>query len=568
MMKKRSICWTIACSIGILMTISCYIYYRFHFSKDRVKSSVVTLKAYSHYELRDSNKLLLSFDEDTVKGVACFVDRWAFVSSCGGRAIAVIDSTIWVDKHKHTQPLQLLSEKIDSLEDEYKDSKWKANELDYYIHSHNVTDEGYSAICQYADTEISKRNSSCKLLDSLKHIKKNAGHLRILHQLTFALEYQANFDTNGNLLKHKKKFLIACKPIFEEVQPTTGTYLFQIVNHQKPVNVQSLPMDYATGITIAASAPLRKQVNLHQYYYNSLGCYSGETNKDRQPEGYGIWHGNDGNFYEGNWKKGKREGFGFSISPNKPLRVGEWKDDKYKGEKLVYTSERIYGIDISKYQHNIGKKKYPINWNILRITHLGNISRKTVNGNVNFPIRYIYVKSTEGATMLNPYYRQDYIAARAHGYKVGSYHFFSTISSAGMQARQFLKYSFLRKGDLPPVLDVEPTKEQIKKMGGIYVLFARMRVWLRFVEREAGVKPILYINQTFVNRYLNLATDLKHNYQIWIARYGEYKPDVHLVYWQLCPDGRVRGIHGEVDINVFNGYQEAYDTFISTHTVS
>ncbi|MBF1605019.1 MAG: glycosyl hydrolase family 25, partial [Prevotella shahii] len=39
------------------------------------------------------------------------------------------------------------------------------------------------------------------------------------------------------------------------------------------------------------------------------------------------------------------------------------------------------------------------------------------------------------------------------------------------------------------------------------------------------------------------------------------KPDVHLVYWQLCPDGRVQGIQGEVDINVFNGYKEVFDEF-------
>lgn len=54
--------------------------------------------------------------------------------------------------------------------------------------------------------------------------------------------------------------------------------------------------------------------------------------------------------------KTKREGFGFSIAPKKPLRIGEWKNDRYKGERLVYTSERIYGIDLSKYQHGKGRK--------------------------------------------------------------------------------------------------------------------------------------------------------------------------------------------------------------------
>ena len=135
------------------------------------------------------------------------------------------------------------------------------------------------------------------------------------------------------------------------------------------------------------------------------------------------------------------------------------------------------------------------------------------------------------------------------------------------QANHFLCHSHIRRGDFPPVLDLEPFPSQIKQMGGPAVLFARVRTWLRLVERATGVKPILYISQMFVNRYLPLAPDLKHDYLVWIARYGEYKPDIHLVYWQLCPDGRVAGIHGTVDINVFNGYQKAFDKFAKNEAV-
>src|SRR3712207_44090 len=104
-------------------------------------------------------------------------------------------------------------------------------------------------------------------------------------------------------------------------------------------------------------------------------------------------------------------------------------------------------------------------------------------------------------------------------------------------------------------------------MGGIQVLFGEIRTWMRIVSRRTGVQPVLYINQMFVNRYLSLAPDIKKNYDIWIARYGEYKPDIHLVYWQLCPDGRVAGIRGDVDINVFNGYQNEYREFLRTKTI-
>ena len=60
----------------------------------------------------------------------------------------------------------------------------------------------------------------------------------------------------------------------------------------------------------------------------------------------------------------------------------------------------------------------------------------------------------------------------------------------------------------------------------------------------------------------NLPDDIKEEYQVWIARYGEYKPDVKLAIWQLSPDGHVNGIHGEVDINIFNGYRDRFDEFL------
>ncbi|MQM46258.1 glycosyl hydrolase family 25 [Prevotella copri] len=345
-----------------------------------------------------------------------------------------------------------------------------------------------------------------------------------------------------------------------------GSRIFQLSSETTPEGVKAISPQLAASLATAHGVTLRRSID-YTLLPDSLGYYRGTTDSIYQPNGHGCWQGYDGTYYEGYWKNGKREGFGFSIAPKKPLRIGEWKNDRYKGERLVYTSERIYGIDLSKYQHGKGRKKYAINWNRLRITHLGRLSKKTISGTVNFPIRFIYIKSTEGKSLLNPYYRKDYRDAKAHGYKVGTYHFFTTITPAAEQARHFLKHSIIRKGDFPPVLDVEPLPSQIKKMGGAGVLFARIRTWLRIVERATGVKPILYISQTFVNRYLPQAPDLKHNYQVWIARYGEYKPDIRLVYWQLCPDGRVAGIHGEVDINVFNGYDDAFQSFVKNKTV-
>ncbi|MCI7310367.1 MAG: glycosyl hydrolase family 25 [Prevotella sp.] len=300
---------------------------------------------------------------------------------------------------------------------------------------------------------------------------------------------------------------------------------------------------------------------------DGVKVYQGGFNKKMEATGHGIEENAEGDYYEGHWTHDQRDGQGFALEGRRHIEVGEWRANRHLGQRVKYSSERIYGIDISKYQHVIGKRTYPIDWKKLRIIHLGDASKKTINGKVDYPISFIYIKSTEGSTLLNPFYHADYRAARAHGYHVGTYHFFSIHSSAEQQARHFLKHSKIVKGDFPPVLDVEPSHEQIKKMGGAEVMFARIRTWLKIVEQQTGIRPVLYISQIFVNKYLPLAPDIKQNYDIWIARYGEYKPDVRLLYWQLGQDGRVSGIRGYVDINVFNGYRDAYDEFLENYEI-
>ena len=275
----------------------------------------------------------------------------------------------------------------------------------------------------------------------------------------------------------------------------------------------------------------------------------------------------NGKVYDGMWLSGMRNGFGISLDSDGNVRIGEWKDDVYQGERPTYTAEHIYGIDVSRHQHEKGKHKHGIHWPKVRITHLGSKSAKRISGNVDYPVDFCFIKSTEGASIVNKYYASDYMRARQAGIRVGTYHFFSVKSDIRNQVHFFLKNSRFRPGDLPPVLDVEPTNSQIQNYGGTEKLLTAMRIWLRMVEERVGVKPILYVNQNFVTKHLAQAPDIKRDYRIWIARYGEYKPDLRLTIWQLSADGRVSGITGDVDINVFNGYRDQYEEFLEQDTI-
>lgn len=382
-----------------------------------------------------------------------------------------------------------------------------AKELDYYLKSHQVGDEGYEMVAGYAE------NGDRLVARYIPHQK--AGILGMLHLKGVKRQ---GFGLVTDTLQH--------------------TFL---ALWQQDTLVVGLRID-------------------------STGIYSGQFNRQNQADGHGALRALDGSYYEGRWKYDQREGFGFLLT-NKNIQSGTWRNDRFYGERIQHTSERIYGIDISRYQHEKGRRRFDINWNDLRITHLGRRSKTNISGEVDYPVRFVYIKSTQGTTIRNRYFAHDYMAARKKGIPVGTYHFFSTVRKAKDQATYFLNNTLFKNGDLPPVLDVEPTNKQIAKMGGTEVLLREMRVWIAAVERRLHIRPILYVNQRFINEHLRQAPDLMENYLIWIARYGEYRPGVHLAIWQLSADSKVKGIQTDVDVNVFNGFETQWEEFLKEKTI-
>ena len=76
--------------------------------------------------------------------------------------------------------------------------------------------------------------------------------------------------------------------------------------------------------------------------------------------------------------------FKSGMNVGKDMQAGEWRKGVFKGEKLTSNKERIYGIDVSRHQHERDGKCYPIDWDRLRITHLGTLSDKRVRGKVDY----------------------------------------------------------------------------------------------------------------------------------------------------------------------------------------
>lgn len=196
----------------------------------------------------------------------------------------------------------------------------------------------------------------------------------------------------------------------------------------------------------------------------------------------------------------------------------------------TYPAGKVRGIDISHYQGEV-------NWDKLRNAQLQ-----------GSPVSFVFVKATEGTNMLDENFNQNFFNAKKNDMVRGAYHFFSTSSSPKAQAKYYCKMVQLDEQDLPPVLDVERIDNLTPKQ-----LQEGVLTWMKIVEKHYGVTPILYTYYKFRKDYLN--TPEFDRYPYWIAHYYvdslEYKGNWK--FWQHTDAGKVDGIKGYVDVNIFNG---------------
>ncbi|MBR6263042.1 MAG: glycoside hydrolase family 25 protein [Prevotella sp.] len=201
------------------------------------------------------------------------------------------------------------------------------------------------------------------------------------------------------------------------------------------------------------------------------------------------------------------------------------------GDPTYPEGYEIHGIDIS---HHQGK----IDWN-----KLGNamIDRNYV--------RFVMVKATEGSDYIDECFEENFKKARLAGFIRGAYHYWSNMSTAREQAYFFLDKVHLEAGDLPPVLDVESKPDNMSDEDFQLEVLA----WLHIVEDKYHAKPIIYTYYKFKEKYLNDSRFASYPY--WIAHY--YVQEVQYQgpwkFWQHTDVGRLPGIKGYVDLDIYNG---------------
>ena len=201
-----------------------------------------------------------------------------------------------------------------------------------------------------------------------------------------------------------------------------------------------------------------------------------------------------------------------------------------------------FGIDIS--HNNSG----PILWDSLMVLtdREGRTIRDLQSARHTRPVKFVFIKATEGAAMRDPKFKTLWAEAGEHDIKRGAYHFFRSSKDGAVQARNFIAtVGDLRHSDLPPVLDIET----IHRGCSHKALNERALVWLKNVEEHYRRTPIVYTSDDFAKNVLS--KEITDNYPIWIAHYKAERPVFQdWEYWQFTDKALVYGIQEPVDLNV------------------
>lgn len=204
-------------------------------------------------------------------------------------------------------------------------------------------------------------------------------------------------------------------------------------------------------------------------------------------------------------------------------------EDKRINEIVANHEGKIFGIDISQYQGTI-------DWENLEAIE------------EQFEIKFVVVRATAGSKKVDRNFKKNWKNLSSTVYIQGAYHYYRPDENSTDQAKNFIKNVKLRKGHLPPILDIE----KMPKGQSMGKLKEGLQNWLTIVEKQFGVKPIIYTGEKYFEDFLQ---DDFLNYKFWIANYNPWKEKIEDEYlmWQFTEKAQLHGVNELVDVNVFNG---------------
>lgn len=165
-------------------------------------------------------------------------------------------------------------------------------------------------------------------------------------------------------------------------------------------------------------------------------------------------------------------------------------------------------------------------------------------------IETVYIRSSFGAGGVDARFQQNAQGAAQAGLPFGFYHYMeaATPEEARREARHFAQLIQQTDYSCRPALDFEVEQGLSDREASAVV-----RAFLEETQAILGQRPMLYVDRS---RAGQLEPDLEE-YPLWIALWSEEEPDLNgtpwsqWTGWQYTDRGRVAGVRGNVDRDVF-----------------
>jgi lysozyme len=180
------------------------------------------------------------------------------------------------------------------------------------------------------------------------------------------------------------------------------------------------------------------------------------------------------------------------------------------------------------------------------------------NGPIDWPavadagFRFAFAKASEGLTIADARFTENWAGMRASGLARGAYHYFHPRDDGADQADAFLSLvEGFEAGDLPPVLDWE-TLDDVTPQTAL----ASAEAFLAEVENRSGRATMIYTYRAFWDSIRD-PSELGSN-MLWLASDRLSCPVAPppwstWLFWQYAADGIAPGVSGPVDSDRFGG---------------
>lgn len=172
-------------------------------------------------------------------------------------------------------------------------------------------------------------------------------------------------------------------------------------------------------------------------------------------------------------------------------------------------------------------------------------------------VEFVWIKASEGESFKDKNFYINYQNAGNARMKRGAYHFFRFDKDGVVQALNLLETVGDRNLEMGVAIDLESSgnpdgidNETIKQRLSAMVDYLNLR----------GLAPTLYCNK---KDFFLLLRDSFPGQSLWICALSEDQIASDCTFWQYDHKGSINGVKGLVDIDVFCGSRDEWDSFLA-----